>query len=255
MSKYNIDITPDLWYVVEENKTYYFVENDKSPVKKITDEQRAYIKEVYDDKIGGAEFLYKEIVSNRHIMEKKGLALRLSGFSKSSSYFPITSLKNILNEPIQRARNFETVIYIKDNRHSGQVYGYFNTDSGFIRFDFGFRILRRAVNEKATRQYNRSCRTDNKLKDIYYDYYKIPFCFGPDDENCVNYMPLEKDLEFTKTKEFGTFIISYTKEKYLRLIKIADSFDKLGRAFFDFLQSDMKNLLLETELIKRIEKR
>jgi hypothetical protein len=39
MSKYNIDITPNLWYLVEENKTYYFVENNY-PIKKITDKQK-----------------------------------------------------------------------------------------------------------------------------------------------------------------------------------------------------------------------
>jgi hypothetical protein len=245
MSKYNIDITPNLWYVVEENKTYYFIEHDKSSIKKITDEQRAYIQEMYDNKIGDAEFLYKEIISGRLVMEKNGFALCLSGFRKSSSYYPIISLKNILDEPVQRVRDFETVIYIKDNRYQRGVYGNFNDDSGFIYFDFNFQIMRRAINNKATEQYNRSCRTDGKLKSIYYDYYEIPDRFDPDDKNCVNYMPLENNFKFTESSEFDAFVISYTKEKYLLLIKITDGFDKLGRAFFDFLHSDMKKLLPE----------
>jgi hypothetical protein len=141
MSKYNIDITPNLWYVVEENKTYYFVEHEKSSIKKITDEQRAYIKEVYDDKIEGVEFLYKEIISNRLIMEKRGLALCLNGFRKSSSCFPTIALKNILDEPVQRVRNFETVIYIEDSRRNGEAYSSFNTDFGFMHFEFNFRIM------------------------------------------------------------------------------------------------------------------
>jgi hypothetical protein len=253
MSKYNIDITPNLWYMVEEDKTYYFVEHEKSPIKKITDEQRAYIKETYDDKIEGVEFLYKEIISSRLIMEKKGLTLCLTGFRRSSSYFPVTALKNILNEPVQRVRNFETVIYIKDNRHNGEVYGNFNDDYGFMFFDFNFRIMRRAINDKATIQYNRLCNTDKKLKNIYYDYYRIPIRFDPDDENCVNYMPLERDFDFTKFNEYGMIVIPYTREKYIQLVKITNGFEKLGRALFDFLQSDMKKLLPEIENIRKIK--
>jgi hypothetical protein len=248
MSKYNIDITPYLWYVVEENKTYYFVEHEK-----ITDEQRAYIKETYDDKIEGAEFLYKEIISSRQIMEKKGLALCLSGFRKSSSYFPVTALKSILQEPVQRVRDFETVIYIKDDDRQGHAYGYFSNDRGHIFYDFKFRIMRRAINDKTTRQYNKQSNTVRKTKDIYYDYYNIPIYFDPDDENCVNYMPLEKDLAFTTYNEFGMTVIQYTKEKYIQLIRIADGFQDLGHAFIEFLQSDMKKLLPEIENIRKIK--
>jgi hypothetical protein len=240
--------------VVEENKTYYFVEHEKSPIKEITEEQRTYIKEMYDNNIDGAKFLYKEIISNRLIMERKGLALCLDGFLKSSSYFPVIGLKNILDEPVQRIREFETIIFIKDDNRLGNAYGNFSGNYGNIFFDFNFCIMRRSINDKATKQYNRSCRTDKKLINIYYDYYNIPFVFDPDDKNCVNYMPIEKDLKFTKSIEYGMIIIPYTREKYIRLKKIADGFQNLGHAFIDFLHSDMQKLLPEVENIRKIKK-
>jgi hypothetical protein len=246
MSKFNIDITPNLWYLVNENKTYYFFEHDKSPIRKITDEQREYIKEMYDNNIDGSKFLYKEIISSRRHIEKQGLALCLDGFCKSSSFFPVMKLNDILQEPVQRIRNFETVICINDGRGQGNDYSYFNNGCGYILFDFDFCIMRRAINDKATRQYNehnRTYRTDKKIRDIYYDYYKIPLIFDPDDENCVNYIPLEKDLNFTKSKELNMIIISYTKEKYIRLKEITEQFDKLGIALREFMVSDMKKLL------------
>jgi hypothetical protein len=64
-------------------------------------------------------------------------------------------------------------------------------------------------------------------------------------------MPLERDLDFTKSGEYGIIVIPYTKEKYVQLKKITDGFEKLARAFFDFLQSDMKKLLPEMENMRR----
>ena len=89
MSKYNIDIYDYLWYLVRENKTYYFVEN---PRLKITDEQAVHIKEVYDGDIGDCEFLYKKIIGPRRVVEKKGYALSKNGFIKDIKYFPYKEL-------------------------------------------------------------------------------------------------------------------------------------------------------------------
>jgi hypothetical protein len=241
MSKYNIDITPNLWYVVKENKTYYFFEFGKYVKGKITGEQIAHIKEIYNGYINNAEFIHKEIKTNKKI-EKSGLSLCLEGFHNNIQDFPETSLMDILQEPLQRIREFETVIYIKDENRAGNAYGYFGSDRGIIYYNFTFTIFRRAANEKLTKSYKETC----------YDYYGIPYDFDPDDDNVINYLPLEKDLKFSKTKNQDTIILLYTKEKYLRLKQIANAFDKLGHSFQEFLSSDMKKLLPEFE--KKVKK-
>jgi hypothetical protein len=226
--------------MIKENKTYYFVEHGKSPIKKITDEQIVHIKELYDGHIDNAEFLFKEIISNRKIIEKNGLALCLEGFHNNTFDFPKTKLMDILQEPLQRIREFETVIYIENKNRQGNPYGYFDSDKGTIYYNFCFSIFRRSVNKKLTKAYKKTC----------YDYYSIPYDFDPEDDYTINYLPMDKDLKFSKTNELDSIIIQYTKEKHLRLKQIADSFDKLGHAFQEFLDSDMKKLLPEIEKIK-----
>lgn len=242
MSKYNIDIKPNLGYVVKENKTYYFPEFGIYVKGKITEEQIAHIKEIYNGYIDNAEFIRKEIRANKKI-EKSGLSLCLDGFHDNIQDFPEASLMNILQEPLQRIREFETVIDIEDGNRQGNAYGYFNSNRGIIFYDFIFTIFRRSVNEKLTKAYKKTC----------YDYYNIPYCFDPNDDDVVNYLSLEKDLEFSRTEDWNTIVISYTKQKYLRLIEIADTLDKLGNSFRGFLSSDMKKLLPEFEKIKRIK--
>jgi hypothetical protein len=234
MSKYNIEISEHLWYLVKENKTYYFLEGDcHHRFSKITDEQVLYIKEMYDNTIGNSIFLHKRIISPRYFIEKEGFALCVDGFTSDISNFSITKLSVILQEPIQRKRDFETVIFIKDNNRRNHSYGAFNADYGRIFYDIEIMVMRRALNEKLTKSYKKN----------HYDYYDIPITFDPDNPNCINYMPTEKDIRSQETDNYETIVIPFTKERYLKLQKIAEGFNKLGFAFREFLVFGMEKSL------------
>jgi hypothetical protein len=219
--------------VVEENKTYYFFDGERGIPKKITGEQVAHIEETYGGFIDNFEFVKKEIISPRHVVEIEGLALCKSGFIKRTDYFPLRQLREILQEPIQRNREFETVFYIKNKNEHGYEYGWFNSGNGELNFNLEINLYRRAINNK---------KSDHKRKK--YDYYRIPMPFDPDDERVINYMPLDSDFEFDEWDDGdNSFTIPYSRNRYETFEKLTDAFRALGMAINDFLASDMKKAL------------
>lgn len=179
------------------------------------DKTRTHIEENHNNRIGNCEFGYYKLygaIGSRII--KEGWALRKPGPLRKYDMWPRGKFREICAEPVQRVREFETVIAIKStygNPPSCCAGGWNYDDSGFLKISVAYTILRRSG---ILRQNNGRDKTE-------YDYYKIS-----DGEDFLRYIPTNKDK--TDVYEYEEQIIPYTPAKHEVLRQICEAGKHLG---------------------------
>jgi hypothetical protein len=190
MSKFNILVNKGIigeeWLDALNFEYYLFLSEEFVP----SPEQRTYIEECYNNTITDkVKFEHCQLQSKRAI-EKEGYALHRKGpkYGFGDSFFAISELKEIMAEPLQRTREFETILMIEND--SGFDYNSMPARSGKtwgrIKIDIEYTIYKRA----------KSIHKKFYGKRIW-DYYEIP---EKNDDgtkiDIINYIPLEKDYRF-----------------------------------------------------------
>lgn len=237
MSKFNIliETRPHGEYWLEANtfNYYFFLAGKLLP----SPEQVSYIKETYNNKIEDVSFGYYKICTLHRKTEKEGYALKREGpYYENNDFFKLNKYKEILEEPIQRIRDFETVIIIDFDY--GQTHGNMNcawhddNNGGFIRINLDYCYKRRAIANSKNREfesYQKSHLNSNKI----FDYYDIPPY-----EDLLSYLPVEDNFAYREADIKNTIdkvIVPYTHHKVEILEKIMNGSEKMGELIRELL--------------------
>jgi hypothetical protein len=219
MSKYNIlvDGGPggEVWLDALNFEYYFFLSDKICP----TPEQRTHIEENYNNMIEDVAFGYCKL-ANRKGVEKEGYALHRKGPKHdryTDLFFKIGKLREIANEPLQRIRNFETIVEIENNNG----FDYSVTPArcgktwGQINIDIKYKIYKRA----------KSIHKKQYLKCVW-DYYNIP---EKNYLDIMNYIPLENDFVFYREGQDNTkTVVPYTPQTGKLLERIIQGTAKIG---------------------------
>jgi hypothetical protein len=189
MSKFNIlvkkGIIGEEWLDALKCEYYLFLSERISP----SPEQITYIKECYNNIITDEVKFEHCQLQNKKTIEKEGYALHRKGPKYSvygDSFFAINKLQEIMAEPLQRTREFDTVLMVEND--NGFDYNHTPARSGKtwgrIKIDINYSIYKRAesIHEKRPGK-------------MVWDYYEIP---EEEDIDIINYIPLEKDYKFCR---------------------------------------------------------
>jgi hypothetical protein len=229
MSKFNIQIDTgpygEQWLDALYFNYYLFLSKKLVP----SPEERTYLEESYKNIVSeGVTFGYYKLTNSRNKTEIEGYGLRKKGPYISGDFFCLNELKELIAEPKQRTREFETIVSIETE--FGRDYNLTPARNGhtwgIASINFEYTILKRAISIHE--------KWHNKK---YYDYYDIP-----DDEDIMNYIPLEKDFKYTKEyykneKSGENFIIPYTHETGELLDCIIQGSCKIGELLFKLLKN------------------
>lgn len=234
MSKYMIMMdsyrSGEQWIDVMAYTFYLFLAPDCIP----EDESRTYIEEMYSNVVGDCEFGYFRLhglVGGRVI--KEGWALRKKGPVNRYNQWSIKRLQEMCEEPVQRIREFETVIVIStkyghppSSYQAGHAYG----GRGYLKISMNFSIQRRS---EPIKNPGYSSMTREKR----YEYYAIP-----SDESLTHYTPTNKDL---LGENFSSdVIIPYTPERHEVLKYVCEA----GRRLGDNLEDLFKKKTLDVNM-------
>lgn len=226
MSKYMIPMESyragEQWLDAMDYTFYLFLSAAVLP----GDESRTYIEETYDNKIENCEFGYFRLngMVGRKVI-KEGWALRKKGPIGRYMTWPTGKLEEICQEPVQRIREFETVIVIEakyghppGNCNAGWSY----ESRGFLLIDMGFSVQRRSEPIKDPGY-------SSMTRERKYEYYEIP-----SGESLTHYTPTNKDL--IGGHYSGQIIIPYTPEKHEVLNYICKAGNRLGDNLRDLFE-------------------
>ena len=228
MSKYIIEIDKNnngITYLEALTFTYYFFFSE-SYIKElgITNQALTHIKENYNFQITEHTMLCEnKVLNSGRKTEIKGLCL----YKKGNHYYrgwyeDINQLKELIAEPRQLTKEYETVIAIEIKRYSSGYGcgGWNHNSSGFMHISFDYNILKRC-----------SVKKNNQS---YYEYYNIPETV----RDYKGYIPTLKD----ETNHYAIYhtILKYTEKRHEVLKYICEC----GK--------NLRNLFTEKILIKHV---
>jgi hypothetical protein len=176
-----------------------------------------------------SSFGFFKLHTLHHKIEKQGFALKRKGPARDHDFFNIKKYKEILDEPVQRIREFETVIIFEFDYGAGASNGnaaWHGELGGFIKINLEYEYKRRSEAIKK-RQYSIGYNEKQYLNsEKIFDYYDIPR-----DEDPLTYMPTETDLDFTeedKKNSFSKIIVPYSPRKLEILEMVTQGSKKMG---------------------------